>query len=382
MSRTRLVVVSPSLGGGGAERHMLRILPVLERAFDVSIASLRSGGDLRGDVPPDVPVHAIGTLGWLGAARRLRVLLERERPAVVLAFQEAANIPVLLACRMLSRSVRPAIVISTQSAPAVVLADARPRTRWRLSMAMRLLYPTADRIVAASTGVTADLAALAPGTAGRVRVIYNAGIDATVVERAREPWTHPFADAGVPLLVACGRLADQKDYPTLIEAIATLRVRRDVRLVVLGDGPLRTYLELDARLQGVEAIVSFAGYASNPYPAMRRADVFVLSSRSEGFGNVLVEALALARPIVSTDCPHGPREILDGDRYGWLVPPGDPAALAAALDRLLGDAAAREALGTAGPGRAALFTAERSGAAYVDLVCEALASRAGARTPA
>jgi glycosyltransferase involved in cell wall biosynthesis len=321
-------------------------------------------------VPPDVRVHVIGTLGWLAAARRLRALFARERPAVVLAFQEAANIPVLLACRMLARSARPAVVVSTQSAPSIVLADARPRTRWRLSTAMRVLYPAADRIVAASTGVTSDLAAVAPRAAGRVRVIHNAGLDASVAERAGETWTHPFLDDEVPIIVACGRLTEQKDYPTLLAAIAALRARRDVRVVVLGDGPLRTYLGLDARLQGVDDIVSFAGYATNPYAAMRRADVFVLSSRSEGFGNVLVEALALGRPIVATDCPHGPREILDGGRYGRLVPPGNPAALADALDALLGDAALCGQLSASGPARAACFSAERSAEAYEKLIRE------------
>jgi glycosyltransferase involved in cell wall biosynthesis len=375
--RARLLVVTPSLGGGGAERHLLRILPSLRAAFDVHLATLRSGGPLEADRDADVPVHRIESLHWATAAWRLRRVLVRIQPSAALGFQEAANIPLLLAVRLLVRSGRPAVAVSTQSAPSVVLADARRRTRWRVATAMRRLYPSADCLVVASEGVTADLAAVAPAAAGRIRVIHNAGIDAAVTSRATEPWTHPFLAHRAPLLVACGRLTEQKDYPTLLRAVADLRQRRDVRLIVLGDGPLRGALDRLARDLGIDAIVDLAGYAPNPFPCMARAAAYVLSSRSEGFGNVLVEALALGVPIVSTDCPYGPGEILARGRYGVLVPPGDPAALADAIDRLLADPDRARSLAAAGPERAAAFTAEQSGAAYVAMLTDLLARRRG-----
>jgi len=368
MSRARLLVVTPSLGGGGAERHLIRILPALMAAFEVEIATLRPGGPLRPAVPAPVGVHEIGSLGWIAAARRLRALLRRHRFDLVLSFQEAANIPVLLALRLVTPAERPRSAVSTQSAPSVVLADAKPRTRWRVSTAMRRLYPLADSVIVASQGVAGDIAAVAPAAAGRITCIYNAGIDATVVERAREPCSHPFFATGEPVLVACGRLTGQKDYPTLLRAVARIRAGRAVRLIVIGDGPLERDLAALTRDLGLEDAVDFPGYVDNPYPCMGRASLFVLSSRSEGFGNVLVEALALARPIVATDCPHGPGEILDRGTYGRLVPPGDPGALAEAVLGLLGDPGEAARMAALGPTRAALFTSDRAGAAYVSLL--------------
>lgn len=368
MSRARLLVVTPSLGGGGAERHLIRILPALMAAFEVEIATLRPDGPLRPAVPAPIGVHDIGSLGWIAAARRLRALLRRQPFDLVLSFQEAANIPVLLALRLMAPAERPRSAVSTQSAPSVVLADAKPRTRWRVSTAMRRLYPLADRIVVASEGVAGDIAAVAPGAAGRIICIYNAGIDASVVERAREPYSHPFFETGEPVLVACGRLTGQKDYPTLLRAVARVRAARAVRLIVIGDGPLDRDLAVLTRELGLGDAVDFTGYVDNPYPCMGRASLFVLSSRSEGFGNVLVEALALARPVIATDCPHGPGEILDRGTYGRLVPPGDPEALAEAVLDLLGDPDEAARMAALGPTRAALFTADRAGAAYVSLL--------------
>jgi glycosyltransferase involved in cell wall biosynthesis len=356
---------------------MLRILPSLRAAFDVHLAALRSGGALEAELDADLPVHRIESLQWVTAAWRLRRLLADIQPDAVLGFQEAANVPLLLAVRLLGRSARPVVAVSTQSAPSVVLADAKPTTRWRASTAMRRLYPSADCLVAASAGVARDLAAVAPAAAGRIRSIYNAGIDPSVTARAAEPWTHPYLSESGALLVACGRLTEQKDYPTLLGAVVELRRHRDVRLIVLGDGPLRATLDRLVRELGIDAIVDLAGYVANPYPCIARASVFVLSSRSEGFGNVLVEAMALGVPIVSTDCPHGPGEILDRGRYGVLVPAGDPSALAAAIDRLLADPAAARALAAAGPARAAAFTAERSGSTYVAMLEELLSRRRG-----
>jgi len=370
MPRVGLLIVTPSLGGGGAERHMMRILPSLKAAFDVQLATLRSGGALETEVPPEVPVHRVDSLGWWSAAVRLRRIIRETRPRLVLGFQEAANIPVLLALATRPVRDRPRSAVSTQSAPSVVLNDARPRTRFRVKTAMRVLYPRADRLIVAAEGVGRDLASLAPGCEHRIRLIHNAGIDPSVTTLAEEPCGHRFLADDTPVLVACGRLTEQKDYPTLLKAVATLLKRRRVRLVVFGEGPLRNELDGLIRQLGLGDMVDLAGYTSNPYACMARATVFVLSSRSEGFGNVLAEALALGVPIVSTDCPYGPGEILERGRHGVLVPPGDPGALAEAIDRMLDDSKMAAELAAAGPTRALEFTAERSGAAYVAMLRE------------
>jgi glycosyltransferase involved in cell wall biosynthesis len=138
-----------------------------------------------------------------------------------------------------------------------------------------------------------------------------------------------------PVVLAAGRLERQKDFPTLLRAFALLRAERPVRLVVLGEGAWRERLAALAATLGVAADVDLPGFQPNPYPFLARTRVFALSSRWEGSPNVLTEAMALGTPVVATDCPSGPREILADGRYGPLVPMGDAPALAAALARAL-----------------------------------------------
>jgi glycosyltransferase involved in cell wall biosynthesis len=180
-----------------------------------------------------------------------------------------------------------------------------------------------------------------------------------------------FTPGGPPVILGVGNLKPQKDFATLIRAFARVRAERPARLVILGDarGPDKdaTYVAalkgLPAQL-GIDKDVSFAGFAENPFAYMSRAAVFVLSSAWEGFGNVVAEALACGCPVVSTDCPSGPAEILDHGRYGPLVPVGDDAALAAAICRVLDAPLSRDEL----TGRAASFTVERAVDQYIELM--------------
>jgi glycosyltransferase involved in cell wall biosynthesis len=139
----------------------------------------------------------------------------------------------------------------------------------------------------------------------------------------------------VPFLLSVGRLSAEKDFPTLLRALAMLRSRRPLRLLILGEGEKRSELESLTASLGINEDVSLPGFEVNPFQYMARCAAFVLSSTWEGFGNVLVEALACGAQIVSTDCPGGPREILAGGKYGLLVHPGDPTSMAAAVDYLL-----------------------------------------------
>jgi glycosyltransferase involved in cell wall biosynthesis len=164
--------------------------------------------------------------------------------------------------------------------------------------------------------------------------------------------------------VSVGRLTEQKDLPTLLRAFALLQRHQPTRLVVLGRGPLRDRLAKLAVTLGIEALVRFLEPRPNPYPLMARADAVVMSSAWEGFGLVLLEALALGVPVVATDCPSGPAEILDRGRYGRLVPVGDAEELAAAVVATLADGASHRR----GEERAAEFSEEAFLAAYLDLI--------------
>jgi glycosyltransferase involved in cell wall biosynthesis len=198
---------------------------------------------------------------------------------------------------------------------------------------MRRAYRKADAIVAVSDGVADDLALLVGIDRSRITRIYNPVVTPRLVELAESPLNHPwFAPAQPPVVLGAGRLTAAKDFATLIKAFALLRNRRPARLMILGEGLERRNLQALATNLGVEAEFALPGFVDNPFQYMRRAAVFVLSSRWEGFGNVLVEAMACGTAVVGTDCPHGPREILEGGRHGALIAAGDPALLAGGIE--------------------------------------------------
>jgi glycosyltransferase involved in cell wall biosynthesis len=236
---------------------------------------------------------------------------------------------------------------------------------------LRRAYLTADAIVTASGGVADDLAAHAGIPRQRITTVYNPVVGPDLLVNARSPVDHPwFAPGEPPVILGVGRLHPQKDFATLIRAFAALRSERPLRLVILGagtDSPYGAGLRALASELGIAGDVALPGFAHNRLAFMSRAAVLVLSSRYEGLGNVLIEALACGTPVVSTDCPSGPREILDGGRFGPLVAVGDVAALARAIEQVLEHPPAAESLRA----RARLFTVEKSADAYLELLLPA-----------
>jgi glycosyltransferase involved in cell wall biosynthesis len=235
------------------------------------------------------------------------------------------------------------------------------------------VYPRADRIVALSGGVAREVESLSRRLRGRVSIIPNAGMDGSVRALAQEtPADLPAADG--PVVVASGRLTEQKGYPYLLEAMRRVREEIPASLWLLGEGHLRAPLQAQAEELGIAGAVRFLGFRDNPHAVVRAADVFALSSLFEGFGNVIVEAMAVGTPVVSTDCPYGPGEIIRDGVDGLLVPPADPAALAAALLRVLRDPELAGRLREAGLRRAEDFSAhaaaERYGALFEEVAAE------------
>jgi glycosyltransferase involved in cell wall biosynthesis len=227
----------------------------------------------------------------------------------------------------------------------------------------RRFFPSADYIVGVSAGVADDLREQIGLPSERVRVVFNPIITPDIAVEAAEPVGHPWFSDGGPVLVAAGRLRPQKDFPTLLRAVALVRDRRPVRLVLLGEGPDRAELEALVDRLGLGGIVDLPGNTDNPYAYFAKCTAYVLSSRWEGLPTVLIEALACGSPIVSTDCPSGPREILDGGSYGVLVPVGDVEALAAAIERALAGDVGRAPAESWMP-----YTADAATDAYLELL--------------
>lgn len=224
------------------------------------------------------------------------------------------------------------VVISEHLAISDSLRDYPALKRWHRLGMMRRAYRAADAVVGVSKGIADELHQHLHIPRERTSVIYNPIVTDTLARMANEPLDHPWFQAGQPpVIVAVGRLDPHKDFPTLLRAFAQVRQTLSSRLVILGDGLQRDQLEQLAEELRISDDLEMPGFTNNPFPYMRHAAVLALSSRLEGFGNVLVEALACGTPVVATDCPHGPREILKGGRFGPLAPIGDHDALARAI---------------------------------------------------
>jgi glycosyltransferase involved in cell wall biosynthesis len=268
-----------------------------------------------------------------GKARLLAALpslvshFRRTRPQVVVSFLTSANILVALALRLAGHRARHVAVAQLAYDPLVFARLPYPRLR---KAAAKWAYEHCDVPVAVSEGTSASMRDYL-GVRQPVRVIFNPIFRDEIIELSREPVPEPWLDdARHPVLVNVGRLAPQKDQRTLLKAFARIRREVPARLLILGQGELEAELKELARELGVADAVRFTGFVKNPFAYVARADLFVLSSVREGLPGVLIEALALGCPVVSTDCLAGPKEILDDGRYGRLVPCGDDAALAQA----------------------------------------------------
>lgn len=378
----------PHLGGGGAEGSTARIARgLVERGHRVDVVVFGSRVEERNELPkkarlfvlkPErtswfrdhlLVVRAFGiraaccvssTLIW--QSRGFATYLNQENPDCVLPSLPKMKVAAFLAAHIASKD--HAIV------PVVRNSLLRRSRKYRFLYS--IMFPKSKKVVAVSDGVRGDLVQKLGLTKGQVETIYNPVVSDEVEALANKEEVHPWLhDGGPPIVLAAGRLTRIKDFPTLLRAFAKVASTRPVRLIVLGDGGWRRRLERHARKLEIKDRVWFGGWTNNPFPFMRRAAVFVLSSRYEGLGNVLIEALACGCPCVSTDCPHGPAEILDNGRIGPLVRVGDVEGLAKAIEQTLDSPPASEVLRTRGQE----FGVDRAIERYERLILDSVAER-------
>lgn len=365
----RIAFYLPDLSGGGVERMRLALRRELMRAgADVRLFLHAARGELLREAQP--PPTVFGTRRTLADLLPLWRALRAFRPHVLLSSLNHSNVVAALAG---SGARVPATIITQHNALSAEAGPGAPLAYRVMPAAYRVIAPLVHGIVAVSAGVADDMARCTGIARDRFTVIANPVIDETFACRAAAALEHPwFAPGMPPVFVTAGRLVLQKDHATLLAAFARYRAGAEARLMILGEGPLRPALAAQARALGIAVDVALPGFVENPLPYFREAAAFVLSSRHEGFGNVLVEAMGCGLPVIATDCPHGPAEILSDGLHGRLVPPGDPVALAAAL--------APDLRRQFPPGqvraRAAQFGSGRAAQAYLALMQAALARRA------
>jgi glycosyltransferase involved in cell wall biosynthesis len=314
-------------------------------------------------LPSEVNLVRLGTGHTFMALPALARYLRRRRPAALLAAKDRAGRVAVLARRLAGTDTRIVMRLGTNLSTA--MADKSALARWLRYQPIRRLYPMVDRIVAVSEGVAQDTATIARLPPERICVIRNPVITPELPALAAENCGHPWFQPGQPpVIVGAGRFQRQKDFPTLIRAFALVCTKRPCRLVILGDGGAKSKLTALVSELGLTDDVDLPGFQSNPYPFLSRADLFALSSAWEGSPNVLTEAMALGTPVVSTDCPSGPRELLDGGKFGPLVPVGDVEALARAMTETLDHHLPPETLTAA----VVEYSQEKSARNYLDVL--------------
>ena len=338
-SRPLVSILLPKMSGGGISRTRTALAKGLLETGQVRVEFVleKDGGVLQDLIPEGASVRIVGPMRLRQSVGILAAYYRHRQPAVILTSKEMHAFAAILARRFSRCKVGVFPTLHGDFSMRISKNRSRFEGFW-LPRAVGFLYRSADAAIGVSAGVADGLVSATGLPHDKVVAIHNPFnldvIRAQAVEAApSHPWLAP--DRNCPCLVAAGRLAVQKDYGTLLRAMAKIVAHRPARLVILGEGPERYILEGQIRALALQDHVSMAGFVSNPFPDFAAADAFVLSSLWEGLPGVLIQALALERQVISTDCPHGPREILKDGALGGLVPVKNESALANAICKAL-----------------------------------------------
>ncbi len=318
------------LGGGGAERVMVNLAQgFLDRGMDVDLILVKAEGPYLSQLPPTIKVVALNCDRLLTSLPALIAYLRKERPSVLMSALEDTNLVALWARKLSNVSTQVVVTVHNN-----LSREAKNSTKLKRKLTpqlVKIFYPWADKIVAVSKGVANDLIQMGLPSQ-KVFAIYNPIVTTELKEKLKEQLAHPWFLLGQPpVIIGVGRLTKQKDFSTLIHAFALVRKQKMARLLILGDGEEREALESLVKKLGLTEDIDLMNFVSNPYIYMARSSMLVLTSAWEGFGNVLVEAMAAGTPVVSTSCESGPTEILAEGKYGKLVDVGDVDAMANAI---------------------------------------------------
>jgi len=332
----RISFLLPDLRGGGAQHMVINMANEFStRGHEITLLIIEDAGPYKHKIKDGVAIEYFNCKRAISAVVPLSNWLRGKKPDVLYSAMSYVNV-VAVAAKLLSGSKNTAVVVSERNFFSLNARQdgSPPSLLQRLSVG--LLYPRADAIVGISKGVAEDIKKYLFGGHEKVSCIYNPVVtDITLKQLEQNSSDAWFDSCARPVIVTSGRLVAQKDQKTLLKAFARLLKSRAASLLILGEGPLQDELIGSARVLGIREHVYFKGFVADPLSYMKKADVFALSSAWEGFGNVVVEALLCGLPVVSTDCPAGPAEILDNGRYGFLVPVGDDDKLAKALESAL-----------------------------------------------
>ena len=371
MSGRHITIFIPSFRGGGAERAMINLANGLCESYlrrgikiQVSLLVVDDSGDYRDEVNPLVPLRSLSRSRALWSFFGLIKFYNVQRPDVVISSMPHLNVLATFA-RGFSTT-RPKIIVTERNTYSELRKHGSYKDRF-LHMFVKRSYLSAEAIVAVSEGVADDLCLQFSFERKDIHVIYNPVVTDQIFERLAGDVDPRISHDLImsKFVIAMGSLEERKGFDTLIRAFyAVTKTDDSVNLVILGEGSKRRELEsLIARLR-LQTRVFMPGFVTNPFPILKNAQVFVLSSVVEGLPNVLIQAMACGVPVVATDCPSGPQEILEGGKWGYLVPVGDANSMASAILEQLSGVFPRLPVEQ----RARFFSVDRAVNAYEDLI--------------
>ncbi|MEJ2115119.1 MAG: glycosyltransferase [Gammaproteobacteria bacterium] len=334
MYSRKIAIFIPNLEGGGAERMMVNLANKFVDKTNVDLLLATESGPYIKIVDNKVNIINFG-ISFSNPTILIYLIkyIRKEKPIAILSAMTYPNVAILIA--RICSNVSTRLVISERVAMGIQSNNSFSLKEKLKPLAARLTYNSADHIIAISNGVADNLAETIKIPKNKITTIYNPVVTTSILIKRPRPNHAFFADKHNKVIVAAGRLVRQKDFGTLILAFNKLLSNQEMYLVILGEGPLRNELHKQIYKLGITKFVSLPGYTDNVFSYFQHASLFVLSSAWEGFGNVLVEAMACGCPVVSTNCESGPSEILENGKYGILTKPGDVGAMASAMQDTL-----------------------------------------------
>ncbi|OGZ68547.1 MAG: hypothetical protein A3D35_02290 [Candidatus Staskawiczbacteria bacterium RIFCSPHIGHO2_02_FULL_34_9] len=365
MDRKRIFFLIPVLNGGGAERNIINIIKNLHNPdYDFTVVTGNIGGNLESELGKDVKIINMNRSTILGLFLGLKKVLKQEKPDILVS-----ALPHMNTISMMAKSFsfsKTKMVLTEHTTVSSLSTTARSLLKRLVAKIilpnlMRIYYRAADKIICVSEGVKEDLS-LIVGKLAQMQVIYNPVFDESILNLAKEPLGEDqyIFECAYPVIIAVGRLVKAKDYPNLLNAFKKVLAVKKATLLILGEGPEEKYLKNLVTQLKIYNDVVFLGFKKNPYKYMAHSSLFVLSSVREGFGNVIVEAMACNVPVVATNCKSGPGEIINNEVNGLLVEPQNSEALSSAIIKILQNDKFAKSLSDNGLERAKYFSIEKS----------------------
>ncbi len=372
MGSGKVVFFTTSLGSGGAEMHLLRMLNSYPKEFEPPLLLLaKAGGSYEKFLNSGIKVQYLTkstSSSWslILSLFRLPKIIKETNCKSLIAIMDIAGITALLSQKLFGVACN--VIVSCQVNPNINYEDGM--RKWIIKPLIKWLYPSAYKIVAISKGIKKEILKLIHKLKeDQIAVIYNAAVDDSFNEKAYGVSKTIQFDTDRFKLVACGRLTKQKGFENLLKALKIAKNQcNGIQLFIIGEGELKDLLSNKIQEYNLIEDVTLVGFMDNPYRLISESDIFVLSSLWEGFGMVIVEAMALGVPVISTDCKYGPNEIIEHEKNGLLVSVNNPSELAMKICALLKDKDLRDRLALNGLKRSKDFHALEIVNQYLNLI--------------